>query len=171
MRLEIVDAKEQRPTADEIRDIVEIELHPKVKEWLTIYVDSNPRRAIHSYRRFFKRLPKSGKVDVLLAKRGGKVVGFLALWRLGRYMRHVASVGISVHPDYWGKGVATRLMKTAIVHAKKDGVSRLEIETLSKNAGMRCLAKKAGFKLERIRKKRIFKDGKYHDEATYYMLL
>ncbi len=62
-------------------------------------------------------------------------------------------------------------MKTAVVHAKKEGVSRLEIETLSKNAGMRCLAKKSGFKLERIRKKRIFKDGKYHDEATYYMLL
>jgi len=171
LRLRIVNAKETPPTVDGIKDIVEIESNPKVKEWLTTHIDPNSKRAVQAYRRFFKKLPRREKVDILLAKYNGKVVGFLALWGLSRDRRHIASIGISVNPDYWGKGVATRLMKSAINLARKRRLRRLEIETLSDNMAMRHLAEKTGFKLERIRKDRILKDGDYHDEASYLMLL
>lgn len=171
MKFQIVNAKENPPTVEEIRDIVDLESHPKVKEWLLTYVDSDPKNAMRTYRKFFKRLPRRKKVDILLAKRGNTVIGFLALWRLGRYMWHVASIGVSVHPDYWGKGATTRLVESAIDLARREGLRRLEIETLAENAAMRTVAVKIGFKLERLRKDRLFKDGEFHDEASYYMLL
>ena len=168
MRVEIVDAKEIPPTDDDIRSIVEIECHPKVREWLIEYVGWNLEREFEAYDRFFKHLPHNRRVEILLAKHDGHVVGFLGLWRLGRYMKHTASLGVSVHPDYWGKSIATRLVKSAIKMAREKGLKRLEIETMSENKAMRLVAEKSGFKLESIRKKRLHKDGAYHDEASYF---
>lgn len=44
MGLEIVDAKEIHLKDDEVRQIVEIESHPEVRRWLTIYVDDDFER-------------------------------------------------------------------------------------------------------------------------------
>jgi len=171
LRLEIVNAKETPPNDNEIRSIVKIEFNPKVREWLTINVSKNFEKEFKAYKKFFKNLPKNRKAEILLAKYDGHVIGFLALWRLERYMEHVASLGLSVHPDYWGKGVATQLIKSAISLAGEKGLKRLEIETLAENHGMRRAAEKTGFKLECIRKDRILKDALYHDEASYFLLL
>ncbi len=171
MRLEIINAKETPPNDDEIRSIVEIECHPKVREWLIEYVGWNLETEFEAYKRFFENLPKNKRAEILLAKYKEQIVGFLGLWRLGRFMEHVASLGVSVHPDYWGRGIATRLIKSAIKLAREKEFRRLEIETLAENTAMRRAAVKAGFKLERIRKDRILKDGSYHDEASYFMLL
>lgn len=171
MRFETVNAKETTPSDDEVRSIVEIECHPKVREWLIEYVGWNLEKEFEAYSKFFENLPKNRRAEVLLSKYNGHVIGFLGLWRLGRYMEHVATLGVSVHPDYWGRGVATRLMKSAIRLAKKKELRRLEIETLSENKAMRRVAEKAGFKLECIRKDRIMKEESYHSEASYFMLL
>jgi len=171
LRLNIVDAKETPPNDDEIRSIVEIECHPKVREWLIEYAGWNLEKEFEAYERFFENLPKNRRAEILLARYDRSVIGFLGLWRLGRYMEHVATLGVSVHPDYWGRGVATRLIKSAIKLAGQKGFRRLEIETLAENKAMRRVAVKAGFRLERIRKDRIIKNGEYHDEASYYMLL
>lgn len=171
MKLEIFDAKQIPLNDDDIRSIVEIESHPKVQKWLTEYVDAAVEKEFKAYKRFFRNLPKNPRAQVLVAKSAGRVVGFLALWQLGRYMEHVASIGVSVHPDYWGKEIATRLIKSAIGLAKEQGFKRLEIETLAENAAMRHVAEKLGFKLESLRKNRIQKDGSYRDEASYFLLL
>lgn len=159
------------PNDDEVRAIVQIESHPKVREWLIEYVGDDIQKEFEAYRRFFENLPKNRRAEILLAKYRGRVVGFLGLWRLGRFMEHVATLGVSVHPDYWGKGIATRLIDSAIRLSRERRLRRLEIETLAENTAMRRVAVKAGFKLERIRKDRILKDGSYHDEAAYFMLL
>lgn len=171
MGLEILNAKHFSLTDNEVRQIVEIEQHPEVGRWLTIYVDDDTEREFQSYKRFFRNIRKKKDVEVLIAKYDRRVAGFLALWRLEEYMRHVGSVGISVHPDYWRKGVATELIRSAIELAGKKGFKRLEIETVAQNLGMRRVAKKTGFKLEGIRPKRLLKDGIYCDEAAYFMLL
>lgn len=171
MRPEIFNAKQVPLRDEDVRSIVEIECHPKVREWLIEYVDGNIEKEFQAYKRFFRTLPKNTRADILVAKCDGRVVGFLGLWRLGRYMEHVASLGVSVHPSYWEKGVATQLIKSAIELAKEKGFRRLEIETLSENTAMRHVAEKLGFKIESIRKNRIQKDGSYHDEASYFLLL
>ena len=171
LKLKIVNAKETPPSDDEVRSIVEIESHPKVREWLIEYFGWNLEKEFEAYKRFFENLPKNRRSEILLAKYDGHVVGFLGLWKLGRYSEHVATLGVSIHPDYWGKGIATRLVRSAIKTARKKDLRRLEIETLSENTAMRRVAEKTGFQLECIRKDRISKDGLYHDEASYFMLL
>jgi len=171
LRLEISNARRSPPTEDEIRGIIEIEHRPEVQKWLTEYVGPDPEKEFQSYQRFFRNLPKNKRVEVLIAKSDGRPAGFLALWRLGRYMKHVASLGLSIHPDYWGAGIATELVESAIETAKEKGFKRLEIETLAENTAMRRVAEKTGFKLECVRRRRIWKDGAYHDESAYSLLL
>ena len=171
MEIDISNAKDTPLKDSDIRSIVEIECHPKVREWLIEYVDGNVEKEFQVYRRFFRNLQKHRRVEIIIAKYDGRLVGFLGLWRLGRYMQHVAGVGVSVHPQYWGNGIATQLIEFAIDTAKAKGIRRLEIETLAGNSAMRRVAEKAGFKLESIRKNRIQKDEAYHDEASYFLLL
>ena len=169
--LEIVNAKEASLSEEDIRSIVEIECHPKVQEWVYEYVDADSQKELREYQEFFRKLPANRRAEILIAKYDGDVVGFLGLWRRGVYMEHVASIGISVHPEYWGRGIATRLINAAIELARGKGLQRLESETLSANTAMRHTVEKVGFALECLRKKRVLKSGSCHDEVAYFLLL
>ncbi|MEM1606694.1 MAG: GNAT family protein [Candidatus Bathyarchaeia archaeon] len=171
MKPEIINAKTNPLRDDEVKDIVNIERHPLVKKWLIEYADEEFEKELEEYRKFFSNLQGDSRVDVLVAKINGRVAGFLALWRMDEGDGHVASIGISVHPDYWGKGVATNLIKESIKLAREKGIRKLVIETLEENSAMRHVAEKLGFKLEEMRKKKIFKDGMYHSEVVYSLQL
>lgn len=170
MKLEIINAKISPLRDEEIKEIVNIERHPLVKKWLVEYADEELEKEIEEYKRFFSDLQGNNRVDVLVAKINGRVAGFLALWRMDDYGQ-IASIGISVHPDYWGKGIATNLVRESIKLAKERGIRRLIIETLEENSAMRHVAEKLGFKLEEVRKRKIFKDGDYHNEVVYSLQL
>lgn len=171
LNIEIFDAKKHPLKEQEIMKIVEIERHPEVEKWLYEYEKQDFKEEFDGYRDFFKDLLRNDKVDAIIARSDASIIGFLCLWRRGVHMEHVASIGISVHPDHWGKGVATQLVKFGIEMSKAKGLKRLEIETLSNNVGMRRVAERLGFKLESVREKRVQKNGSYFDEALYYMLL
>ena len=171
LNLEIFDAKKQPLNDQEILKIVEIECHPEVEKWLYEYEKQDFKEEFEGYREFFKELPRNNQVDTIIAKYEGDIIGFLCLWRLGLHMEHVASLGISVHPHYWGKGIATHLIKFGIELSKAKGLKRLEVETLSNNVGIRRVAERLGFKLESVREKRVQKNGSYFDEVSYFMLL
>ncbi|MBM3292850.1 GNAT family N-acetyltransferase [Candidatus Bathyarchaeota archaeon] len=168
---EIINAKNRVISEDEIRQIAEIEHSAEVKKWLVIHLEDTIEKEYSGYKQFFKDLKKEKEAEVLIARINGIILGFLVLWRLEDYMNHVVSVGISVNPNYWGKGVATQLINSAITLAKGIGVKRLEVETIAENWGMRKAAENAGFKFESTKPKRLFKDGKYYDEVTYYLLI
>lgn len=170
MKLEIINAKISPLRDEEIKEIVNIERHPLVKKWLVEYADEELEKEIEEYKRFFSDLQGNNRVDVLVAKINGRVAGFLALWRMDDDGQ-IASIGISVHPDYWGKGIATNLVRESIRLAKERGIRRLIIETLEENSAMRHVAEKLGFKLEEVRKRKIFKDGDYHNEVVYSLQL
>jgi len=169
--LQILNAKQIHLSEEDVKSIVEIECHPKVQEWLYEYVNPGIKKEFKDYKEFFKGLPKNRKADILIARYEGFLVGFVAMWRLGEYMEHVASIGISVHPHYWGKGFATQLINATIELARKKKLKRLEVETLSENTPMRYVVEKQGFKLESLRKNRIKKGEQYHDGAVYSLLL
>lgn len=169
--LEIVDAKLKPLSDGEVRAIVEIERHPAVRRWLTDYRDEDYEVELEGYRKFFRDLRSNDKVDVLVAKVHGRVVGFLALWRIEDYDEHTRSIGISVHPDYWGRGIATTLVKEIIELARIMGVKKIIIETLVENSAMRRVAEKTGFKVEGIKRSKNLKEGKYHDEIIYSLKL
>lgn len=171
LKLEIINVKLSPLRDDDVKAIVDIELHPAVRRWLVDYVYEDYDKELEDYKRFFQEVQSSDKVEVLIAKVDGRVIGFLALWRMDEYEEHVRSIGISVHPEYWGRGVATRLVKEAIELARKIGTERVMIETLEENIAMRRVAEKLNFKLEGVRENKVFKDGSCHNEYVYSLRL
>lgn len=167
MKLEIINAKLSPLSDEDIRDIVEIECHPLVRKWLVEYTIKEFEEELREYKDFFSKLRDNDRVEILVAKMHNRVVGFLALWCIDDCDERAMSIGVSVHPDYWGKSIASTLVRESIKLAKNRGVKRLIIETLEENGAMRRVAEKLGFKLETVRKGKIFKDGVYHNEVTY----
>lgn len=163
--LEIINVKRNPLNDDEIKAIVEIEMHPDVRRWLVDYTSGDFERELREYKEFFRNLRSNDKVEVLIAKIQGRIVGFLALWRIDEYDEYTRSIGVSVHPAYWGRGIATALVKEAIKLAKEMGIKRVIIETLKENNAMKRVAEKLGFKLENIKK--LSKSSSPHYECVY----
>ncbi|MEM1515267.1 MAG: GNAT family N-acetyltransferase [Candidatus Bathyarchaeia archaeon] len=170
-KLKIINAKLEYLSDKNIKAIVEIEQHPAVRRWLTDYENEDFKTELDSYRKFFQELVNNNKVEVLVAKIDDQIVGFLALWHMEEYNEHTRSIGISVHPDYWGKGIATALIKESIKLARKIGAKKIIIETLKENYAMRHAAEKTGFKMEIIRERKVQKNGKCYDEVVYTLNL
>jgi len=77
-----------------------------------------------------------------------------------------------VHPDYQGRGIATKLLKALLVEAKKKGLKRAEAECAVANVASWKLAKKCGFKIEGKKiKALITDDGKSIDTYIVGRLL
>lgn len=168
-RLEVINAKLYPLGDEDIEAIVKIETHPAVRRWLPGYVSEDFDRELEEYRKFFHDLQSNDRVEVLVAKVGRRVVGFLALWRMDEYDEYTRSIGVSVHPEYWGRGIATALIKESIKVAGKMGIKKVVIETLAENGAMRHIAEKLGFKLESTR--RISVCGSSYDEYVYSLQL
>jgi RimJ/RimL family protein N-acetyltransferase len=66
----------------------------------------------------------------------------------------VGDVGLSVHPNYWGRGFGTSLLKAAVKKAKAEGFSKLELETLKSNRAMLRVAEKVGFNVKNVEKRK-----------------
>jgi RimJ/RimL family protein N-acetyltransferase len=171
MELEIINAKLTPLSDDEIRAIVEIEMHPAVREWLVEYAFEDFDKELEDYKRFFRGIRGNNKVEVLVAKLGGRVVGFLALWTMEEQGERVGGIGVSIHPDYWGRDIATKLVRRSIELAKALNIRKLIIETVEENVAMRRVAEKLGFELKCIRENKLFKNGSRHNEYVYSLRL
>lgn len=98
-------------------------------------------------------------------KETGKIIGN-ALFRYQENcaVSHVGSCGWSVHPNYQGRGIATKLLNELIKEAKKAGIKRLEAEVVVDNVTSIKLAEKCGFKIEgKMKKAFMLGKGKYAD--------
>jgi len=173
MKLEIVDVKKVPVSEIDILTVAEMEVHSEIRKWDTDYVhhSSDQHENVQGFRRFFHRVPGDENQLCLLAKLGGKVVGFLGIHCFDKPRSHVGDVGIMVHPDYQCKGIGTTLLKAGIDLAREKGFKRLEADTLAENKAMRRTAGKAGFQLEGLRRKAMNMHGQFKDEALYALLL
>lgn len=101
----------------------------------------------------------------LVARTGAQVVGWCDITPPGRdVMVHVGVLGISLHPDWRGRGLGENLMRQAIEAGFAFGFARIELGVLSGNAPARTLYRKLGFVEEGVRHGRIRLDGIDHDE-------
>lgn len=73
-------------------------------------------------------------------------------------LRHRGECGWTVHPNYQGQGIATKLLNELIKEAKKIKLKRLDAEIAIKNKASVKLAKKCGFKIEGIKKAGLLTD-------------
>jgi ribosomal protein S18 acetylase RimI-like enzyme len=91
-------------------------------------------------------------VVVWLACRGGEVLGYLYAERQARPQdayRRAQEVfyvhQLAVRPDARRRGLATPIVRHAIAHARGEGISRVELDFWSFNAGARRLYERLGF--------------------------
>jgi putative acetyltransferase len=83
-------------------------------------------------------------------------------------LRHVAGVGISVHPDYWGIGVGSHLMKALLDLADNWlPLHRVELEVYTDNPAAVRLYERLGFVIEGTKRLQSFGDGRWAD--AYFM--
>jgi Acetyltransferase (GNAT) family. len=112
---------------------------------------------------------------ILVAERGGKIIGFLTLFVYfgGRSpkVQHVGEIGINIMDGYRDMGLGYKMMNYAIDWARCRGYMKLCLSVFSSNERAIHLYKKCGFR-EEGRRKAQFKIGDtYVDEVEMGLFL
>ncbi len=109
--------------------------------------------------------------DVDLAT--SKIVGVLSCaGGEHRGNHHTTTLGITIHKDWRNQGIGRALMERAIAWAKSTGVvKRIQLGVTSTNAPAIHLYEKLGFEKEGLRRRGMFKNGRYYDTWLMGLLL
>jgi RimJ/RimL family protein N-acetyltransferase len=100
-----------------------------------------------------------------VAESGGRAIGMIALHQSEKpRLAHSAGLGMMVHPDFWGVGIGTALMRQIVDLADNWlNLKRVELDVNTDNpAGLR-LYEKFGFVIEGIRRMHVYGDGRWAD--------
>jgi putative acetyltransferase len=102
----------------------------------------------------------------LVGEVDGRAVADASVRRLGAMrVRHVASLGIGVHPAYQGIGLGRAMMEAAVAWAEDVGIERLELSVRGDNHRAIALYEAMGFERESLRPRFVkLKDGTYVDD-------
>jgi len=143
-----------------------------LKRGFNIYTARNQpfdKKKIKEIEKDIKEKSKCRFSYIAFDKSSGKIAGSASLYGKGSgRVSHRAELGWWVHPDYAGKGIATKLVSALIKEAKRLGFKRLEAEVAVKNIPSIKLAKKMGFKVEGRKKCGLKLDnGKYVDTLIF----
>lgn len=111
---------------------------------------------------FQQRMWIAGKVTnpvetCLLAIADKNIVGMIDCWTDRRErVSHVTTLAMSVHPDWQGQGIGTKLLTAFIewVH-HNDTLEKIELHVHADNAAAITLYEKLGFQREGIRRKAV----------------
>lgn len=101
----------------------------------------------------------------LVAEVDGRAVGAIGLHRSENPRRlHSATLGMNVHPDYWGRGIGSALM-AAILDVADNWLNllRVELEVYTDNERAFHLYEKFGFTVEGTRRMAVYGDGRWAD--------
>lgn len=109
---------------------------------------------------------------VLLAFLSAEPVGYLgATQGAFRRNRHCMSIAMAVLRRHWRRGIGRALLREAEDLAMRQGVTRMELTTLTRNAAALALYQSAGFSIEGTRRASLRIDGALHDEFFMAKLL
>ncbi|MFW5940675.1 MAG: GNAT family N-acetyltransferase [Chloroflexota bacterium] len=144
---------------DDIEDVYHILSHPLVGR-TTLQMPSQ------EFARVEERIkPSRPNLFRFVADYDGRVVGNLALIRAQNPRRvHSASLGMAVHPQFWGRRVGSALMAAAVDLADNwFNLRRVELDVNVDNpAGIR-LYEKFGFEIEGTRRLHTYGAGRWAD--------
>ncbi len=102
----------------------------------------------------------------------GKIVGGLGLFsQAAEFVRHNATLGMSIQNAYSNSGLGTHLMNTALENAKQIGLRRIDLTVRTYNTAGIALYEKVGFQRIGLLKEIALIDGQYVDEYSYQLLL
>jgi putative acetyltransferase len=113
-------------------------------------------------RRFIEDLGPNAHVFVAVVE--GQVVGLADLHVGEGRRRHTASLGMSVHDQFQGRGIGRKLLAALLDVADNYlGLTRVELEVLPDNARAIRLYESMGFEHEGCKRKAIFRGGQHWD--------
>lgn len=140
-------------------DIHAIRSHPQVARTVT----NLPYTDIAEVEK--RIVSRSSHQHYLVAEVDGRVVGGVNLWQNPRpRMMHSGSIGLNVHPDYWGRGIGTKLMEAILDLADNWlNLKRVELEVNTDNPAAIHLYEKLGFVHEGTKRMHIYGDGRWAD--------
>ena len=81
-----------------------------------------------------------------VAKANGEIIGTASLNRKPRRMSHRGELGISLKKAWWGRGIASALMREILRFAGANGFEQLNLEVRSDNTRAIRLYEKFGFR-------------------------
>jgi len=104
-----------------------------------------------------------------VAEDNGRVVAMASLNRSKRDRQiHSASLGMSVHPDYWGRRVGSNLMEALLDLADNWlNLRRIELDVNTDNLAGIHLYEQCGFEIEGTHRCHMFGEGQWID--SYFM--
>ena len=102
---------------------------------------------VNQEREFLKNFLSNEKNAMFVARHNDKIVGNIGLTNLPKRFSHRATIGVSVLKDYWGKGIATKLIKQTIDFAKnKAKLDLISLEVRTDNNRAIELYERFGFR-------------------------
>ena len=98
----------------------------------------------------------------------GKAVGSIGVFVKDDVYKKSGEIGYWLAEPFWRKGIMSRAVSElcALVFEKTDLV-RIFAEPYARNAGSRGVLEKAGFELEGVLKKSVYKNGIIEDSCIY----
>lgn len=101
----------------------------------------------------------------------GRAVGSIALCRGSDVYQKTAELGYWLAEEYWGRGIMTQAVKRICGEGfSRWDIQRIYAEPFSHNAGSRRVLEKAGFSLEGVMRRGVYKRGKVCDFCMYALL-
>lgn len=144
---------------EDVADLTEMFNQPRAI-WGTLQV---PFTSLATRRKRFDSLPPDH--TMLAAELAGKVIGVAGLHPASQVRRaHAASIGMTVHDAYAGRGVGSALMQALIDQA--DGwlnYKRLELTVWTDNTRAIALYERFGFEREGVHRAYAWRDGAWVD--------
>ncbi|WP_440948019.1 GNAT family N-acetyltransferase [Methanosarcina sp. T3] len=101
----------------------------------------------------------------------GEAVGCIAIFFKNDVYRKSAEIAYWLGEPFWGRGIMSRAIKELcqIVFEQYD-IVRIFAEPYAHNTGSRKALEKAGFVLEGIMKKSVYKNGRFFDYCMYALV-
>lgn len=101
----------------------------------------------------------------------GEVVGSIGLFLKDDVYCKSAEIGYWLAEPYWGRGIMSSAIKYLCEFAfKQYDIVRIYAEPFEYNTGSRKALEKAGFTLEGIKKKSIYKNGNFFNSCIYALI-
>ena len=107
----------------------------------------------------------------LVALEGERVVGWCDVTPAQRAaMRHGGILGISLLPEWRGRGLGERLIRQTLEAARSFGFSRVELTVRHDNVRAQALYRRVGFAVEGRKRRSILVDGVFSDQVLMALL-
>ena len=109
---------------------------------------------------------------LMVAEIGEQIIGVMNITGGRRKaMRHAGRLGISVHRDWRGQSIGSRMLAEGIEWARGTGVlMRIQLEVYARNVDAVRLYERLGFKIEGTHPRAFYQHGQYLDELTMGLL-